>query len=138
MRRDGRLFFVGKRSDGAMQESSLTKDQELRFHFVAYLTYTSGRRRICLVGQDGTLYLVRTTPRGAVRSRRQAPPGVKTVAVGNDSSGRFVAKDARGQVHVWNVRKRKYESGDAELKLENVTPSLLGHGIKGTVWKPSR
>ena len=79
----------------------------------------------CLLGLGGKL-LDRRQPKGELRF----------VAVGEDAEGRTVGLDRSGVHHVWNQRNRRYEEAAGPVEIRGLTPSLLGHGIKGVLWMP--
>ena len=140
---DGRVFFVGRGTDLSMVESHLSEEKGLRFTFMAYAEIQRGKRRLCLIARDGTLYARSRGKKHIFRLTQQAPEGVAFVALGNDAGGRFMVLDSDGRMHAWDEKRRRYDLLPARVPFLNVTPILWPgqdddgvDGLAGHLWSP--
>jgi len=134
--KDGRVFMVGRETNGAMVESCLSEHGGLRFTFMVSAAISTEMPRLLLIGTDGRLYALGGGSRCVVLPRRQPPDGVDLVAVGKDTQGRFIAEDRDGRYYEWLRSKRRYRLLDSSPTFDGVTSSLLHHGIPGVLWVP--
>ena len=133
---DGRLFFVSAGTGGAMVESEFTSKTRERFTFISPATHGRGKPRLLLIGKHGGVYYHARHSQRLHRSTCQPPAGVTFTAIGNDSEGRLIGVDTERNSYAWNRKRRRFEPVAELAPLTNASPSLLGHGVAGRLWRP--
>ena len=125
---DGRLWYVGADSAGAMEESIITKASARRFRFIAWCKFGRGKTRLALIDRDGRLY--GWLDDAGLKPVRNLPEGEIQV-VGNDAEGDLFVITEGGNAFVRKSRSKPFRAVDHAPDLITTTPSLLGVGVRG-------